>query len=137
MVLVFVNNQADHFYALEKEGSRRLVLANTVLYLCRAKKSREADHFQCVVNQRRDQQGWRIPIPDYAKDKHTAEGKALGRGWDHWFTEGCYLDDPSHPSSYQAEAESLWPTMRRTKPKKMKDESPAEHDEDPDLFRDV
>ena len=130
MALIFVNAQADHFYALEKEGSRRLVVANTVLYLCRARKSREADHFQCVVNQRREQQGWRIEIPDYAKDKHTAEGKAMGRGWDHWFTEGCYLDDLSHPSSYQAEAEKLWPTMQRGKSPKIKDASPKESDLD-------
>ena len=111
MCSIYVNAQADHFNALEKEGSQRLVLSNTILYLCRAKKSRLADHFQCAVIQRKLQQGWRIEIPDYAKDKHTRAGKHMGRSWEHWFEHGCKLTNEAKiKDPYQKVAQELWPT---------------------------
>ena len=112
MAQIYVNAQADHFFALEKEGSQRLVLANTILYLCRTKKARLCDHFQCAVLQRKLQRNWRIEIPDYAKDKHTRAGKHMGRGWDHWFEEGCKLEneDKTLRDPYRKLAQELWPT---------------------------
>ena len=117
------------FDALEKEGSKRLVLANCILYLCRSPKSRLADHFQCVINQRRLQKGWRLDIPDHALDKHTARGKRMGRGWEQWFEEGTKLEkESSIVDPYQKEAETLWPTMIKPdhskKPKSTKGQSP-------------
>lgn len=112
MASIYVNAQADHFNALEKEGSQRLVLSNTILYLSRAKKSRLADHFQCAVIQRKLQQNWTLEIPDYAKDKHTRDGKHMGRSWEHWFEHGCKLEneDKKLKDTYRETAESLWPT---------------------------
>lgn len=88
-----------------KDGTCRLILANTVLAMCRAPKSRLADHFQCVVNQGR-LHGERREVPDYALDKHTGRGKAKGRGVEHWRDVGCVLvpdaglDDPYADQAY-------------------------------------
>jgi hypothetical protein len=112
MCSIFVNAQADHFFALEKEGSQRLILANAILYLCRAKKSRLADHFQCTILQRKLQQNWKLDVPDFAKDKHTRAGKHMGRSWDHWFKEGCLLVNEAKKlfDPYRKLAYELWPT---------------------------
>lgn len=96
------------FREIGKNGPARLVLGNTILLLCRAEKTRLADHFQRAITQRF--MTWeKLPIPDYALDHHTGAGKRQGRGVDFWLAEGCKLeprgvvDDP-----YQAEAEALW-----------------------------
>jgi hypothetical protein len=96
------------FRAVGKDGTCRLILANTILAMCRSPKSRLADHFQCVVNQRR-LHGARLEVPDYALDKHTGRGKRLGRGVDHWRAEGCVLHpDAELDDPYAEEAYDWW-----------------------------
>lgn len=92
-----------------RDGSARLVLANTILLLCRSPKSRLADHFQCVVNQERLQPHvTEYSIPDYALDKHTRRGKNMKRGLDHWLDEGCLLNPPADHDPYAGRARALW-----------------------------
>lgn len=138
MAQIYVAAQADHFFALEKEGSQRLVLANTILYLCRTKKSRLADHFQCSVIQRKLQRNWRLDIPDYAKDKHTRAGKHLGRSWDHWFSEGCRLtgEDKKLHDPYRKLAHELWPTRIDPADVRKKQAKKKGKDDDLSLFND-
>ena len=78
-----------------KQGSARMVLANVILLLCRSPKSRLADHFQTHLRGLREIEGVKMEVPDYALDKHTARGKAMGRSWDHFRIEGTQLDDPA------------------------------------------
>lgn len=54
-------------------------------------KSRLIDH-TCVVHFRAHT---RREIPDETLDKHTARGKTMGRGFEHFFTEAARLDPPS------------------------------------------
>jgi replication-associated recombination protein RarA len=115
MLIQTLKTQFEDFAKGDRDGSMRLALANAILFLCRSPKSREADHFQCCVNQRRLQQGWRLPIPDYALDKHTSRGARMKRSWQHWFEVGCQLIPEPDPNPYQQEAESLWPTMTKQK----------------------
>ncbi|WP_447985032.1 AAA family ATPase [Nitrospira sp. Nam74] len=110
-----LKTQFEDFARAGRDGSMRLALANAILYLCRSQKSREADHFQCVVNQRRLQEGWRLEIPDYALDKHTSRGARMGRSWQEWFAVGCQLSPEPQSNPYQNEAERLWPTMTKKK----------------------
>lgn len=99
IVLIDVlKRQFEEFGKSGRDGSQRLVLANAILYLCRSPKSRESDCFQAVVHQRRLQQGWRLEVPDFAKDMHTAAGHRLGRSWEHWFSEGCRLTPEPPPN---------------------------------------
>lgn len=83
-----------------KSGSisgERLFLAQAVLVLVRAPKSRMVDHIVMAVFE-----GDREPLetPDWALDKHTARGRRVGRGEEHFFDVGALienvadLDDP-------------------------------------------
>lgn len=111
-LLLLVPRQRElfmEFREVGKDGSARLVLANTLLLMCRSPKSREADHFQCVVNQGRLQARMPKPaIPDFALDKHTRRGKNMKRGVDHWLEVGCVLNPPAAPDKYADQARELW-----------------------------
>ena len=99
-----------------KSPSERLPLANTIIAMCRANKTRLADDFQTVIYRRRDFQEWRIPIPDFALDKHTRRGKQLGRCVDHWRKEGCKLSNEIEGMNpYEKEATELREKYGRVK----------------------
>ncbi len=130
LLIQTLKTQFEDFAKGGRDGSMRLALANAILYLCRSPKSREADHFQAVVNQRRLQHGWRLEVPDYCFDKHTARGARMGRSWDHWFAEGCKLTPEPPVNPYQEAAEKLWRTMpKKKKTTEPKDESSLLFDE--------
>ena len=57
--------------------------------MCRAKKSREGDHFAAAIGLREQLEGYAPTIPDRANDKHTLAGRKLGRGIDHFRKEGA------------------------------------------------
>ncbi|MEF8879463.1 MAG: hypothetical protein V5A64_03615 [Candidatus Thermoplasmatota archaeon] len=85
-----------------KNSGWKIVLAYIILKLCRAKKSRIADHFQNVIfdswkNENAKEEGFEIP--DYAIDMHTSKGNLRGRskgslkGVKHFIEEGEKLDE--------------------------------------------
>lgn len=95
-------------HAHSASPSERLVLANAILILCRAQKTRLADDLQCVVYRRRIFEGWKLDIPDYALDKHTGKGRAMKRGVEHWRAEGCTLSNEAPGMNpYEPEATRL------------------------------
>ena len=47
-------------------------------------------------------------IPDWALDKHTKRGKALGRGLDHFRNEGAKLAPEAQKDPYEDEAYRAW-----------------------------
>jgi len=69
----------------------RIFISKAVILLCLAKKSRDADHLQNFVYDRQaglDPEtlaedlrtaGKYVPIPDYAYDCHTPQGRTMGR----------------------------------------------------------
>jgi replication-associated recombination protein RarA len=75
----------------EPAEPERLFLVHAVILLAGAPKSRMVDHALMVMYEgdRETRE-----IPDYALDKHTAAGKRLGRGHDHFFNEGAVLGPP-------------------------------------------
>lgn len=95
-----------------KDGTCRLILANAMLLMCRSPKARTADHMQRVVTQQwmNDRQsGVQREVPDYALDKHTRRGKAMGRDLAQWVDEGCQLVNPCVVDDPYAElAQALW-----------------------------
>lgn len=95
----------------QKDGGSgwRIALANAVLVLCRAEKSRLADNFQRAVRARKDE-GWHPDIPDEALDKHTKRGKAMGRGFAHFVEVSTHLENEttSVPDQYRERAEAAW-----------------------------
>lgn len=76
-----------------KNGGWRLAAANAIMMLADAKKGRMADNFQGACRGRYLTNPNRA-VPDWALDKHTAQGKRMGRGFEHFFTEGTKLVDP-------------------------------------------
>ena len=99
-----------------KEGPQRLCVAATVLYLCRAPKSRLTAHFSTYLYQRRIQTEWRLEIPDYALDKHTRRGRQKGRSWDHFKAEGAKLvNEAALYDPYKEKAQVLWYTSKKKK----------------------
>jgi replication-associated recombination protein RarA len=83
-----------HDYLAEKrpkKWSKKLVMLQIFIELARAKKSRYVD-LAAVVYWANHQNRLR-PIPDYAFDMHTIKGKKLGRGLDHFYTEGAKINN--------------------------------------------
>ena len=79
----------------ENPGKIRMVVGNAIRMMARAPKSREGDHFQAAVGLRAILEGFKPELPDFAFDKHTPRGKAMGRGIDHFIEEGCLLETHS------------------------------------------
>lgn len=74
-----------------KHEPERLFLIHAVLYLAAAPKSRMVDWTLIATYGDRDS-GPRREIPDFARDKHTAAGRRMDRGWDHFFDEASRLE---------------------------------------------
>jgi len=91
-------------FAKNKSSERLLCVVNAVLALSRAPKSRLADH-ALIAMQERIRRGWRPEVPDYARDKHTRAGVAMGRKWRHFVEVGALLENRAEvPDPYEAEA---------------------------------
>jgi len=87
---------AKELYELLPRDDRRrhLTLAQVVCYLARAKKTRYVSEILGHVLHARSI-GMTRPVPDYAIDLHTKEGRAMGRGLVHYLTEGSKLENDS------------------------------------------
>jgi replication-associated recombination protein RarA len=68
-------------------GERKLYAIHAVRYLCMCKKDRSSDEMiNWIIH--KSMSGKLLPvIPDYALDRHTAEGQKKGRGRRHFFEE--------------------------------------------------
>ena len=133
---------AEQYFEMrsKKDGSCTLCVTNAVLLMCRSPKTRVADHLTIITEQTkaREADGSQapIPIPDYALDMHTRRGKSMGRGLDHFRTEGAKLigRDESVKDPYADEAYRLlrhgkkWPLEPWPAPK----HGPKEKPEDPE-----
>jgi replication-associated recombination protein RarA len=101
--------QAMRWYDAEKLGASRLAIGNAIRLMCRARKSREGDHFAAAIGLRSMLEGFVPTIPDWANDQHTLAGKKLGRGLDHFRTEGAKLiPPPTELDPFEDEAYRLW-----------------------------
>ena len=87
-----------------RHAPERLFLVHAVLVLCRAKKTRIVDHALIAL--------YEAPrpareIPDFAKDRHTAAGRKLRRGWKHFWQEGARLENEAPVNDpYEARAKA-------------------------------
>jgi len=109
VTIAVLRDQFFEFRERGRNGTARLIIANAILTLCRAPKSRISDHFQRAVVERW-MNGDRPEIPDYALDKHTWRGRNMGRrDAEFWLEEGAQLHNPAEISDpYRETAESLW-----------------------------
>jgi replication-associated recombination protein RarA len=113
----------------KKDDPNRLFLVDAVLYLARCPKSRIVDDLLNVVYGDIQHEDKKLPIPDYALDKHTPRGRAMGRGWEHFFNEGTRLSSETIDNPYTARAKHLMMKYGRPKPHSFQEkvlEEPAE-----------
>jgi replication-associated recombination protein RarA len=89
------------------ENNCKLYLVNAVVCLCFSQKSRISDDLLNVVYTEREKEGKTLPIPEYALDKHTARGKALGKGIEDFFSEGNKLENEAFSNRYTERAKEL------------------------------
>ena len=68
-------------------GERKLYAIHAVRYLCMCKKDRSSDEMINWIHHA-SASGKLLPtIPEYALDRHTAEGQKMGRGRRHFYEE--------------------------------------------------
>jgi replication-associated recombination protein RarA len=87
-VRALYDNYADE-RKRDKQATGGLFLVHAVLILARARKSRIVDHALIAVGNDEEVR----PVPDEAKDHHTAAGKRMGRGVEHFYEEASLLAD--------------------------------------------
>ena len=89
------------------ENNSALYFTNAVVCLCFSQKSRITEDLLKVVYTEREKEKKFLPIPDFALDKHTARGKALGKGVDDFFSEGNKLENEAFINCYTERAKEL------------------------------
>jgi replication-associated recombination protein RarA len=90
-------------------GEARLMVGNAIRLMCRSPKSRAGCHFGAAIGLRAQLEGYAPEIPDWALDQHTMQGKAMGRGFDHFRKQGAKLiPPPTADDPYEDEAYRLW-----------------------------
>jgi replication-associated recombination protein RarA len=97
-------------------GEARLMIGNAIRMMCRAPKSRAGCHFSAAIGLRSTLEDFAPTIPDWANDQHTIAGKKLGRGLNHFRSEGARLvPPPTADDPYEDEAYRLWQIKQRGK----------------------
>lgn len=98
------SQQAKAWWTTEKRAKSRLPIGNAIRLLCRAKKSREGDHFQGAIGLASEVGGETPEVPDWAYDLHTTKGRKLGRGVEHFRAESTKLTPaPKRKDRYEDE----------------------------------
>jgi replication-associated recombination protein RarA len=69
-------------------GPERLMMVHAVLLLARAPKSRMVDH---ALHYHYTEDKRLYEVPEYALDLHTARGRQMGHGDDHWYEQASIL----------------------------------------------
>lgn len=98
----------------KRGGAGAVFLMDAIVRLCRAPKTRVADHIAAVhytahASLRRE-------VPDYAFDMHTSRGRRMGRGIDHFLDEASVVASEANDTdvpSYKERERSLLATRRR------------------------
>ena len=74
------------------EGDRLLFAIHAVRLLCASLKDRSTDEMVNWIKHVVEEEGQLPQIPEYAIDKHTARGQALGRDDRHFWEVGAQLE---------------------------------------------
>lgn len=128
-VVVFVAlsvEQARRHYKADRLGECMIMVGNAIRLMCRALKSREGDHYQAVCMLRSELDDYAPVVPEFAVDKHSHEGRKLGRGVEHFRSEaGRLFPAPAEKDPWEDEAYELWTRQEREEkpPKSSEDDS--------------
>lgn len=104
-ISVQIKTLFDLYKLNKKSGESRLFFIHAVIALVQAPKSRLTDHATIVffegAREHRE-------IPDCALDVHTTRGRAMGRGYEHFFAEGAALNSRANlEDPYEKRAKTI------------------------------
>lgn len=113
--VMFVQSTVPHVRELTKDPDKLdkagMLVGNCILIMCRGPKSRLGDHFQCAAA-KPVKFGTPYEPPEYVFDKHTRQGRKMGRDLDHFFESSAQLDnDAELDDPYRQRAEGIWRAM--------------------------
>lgn len=95
----------------KSEPKGRIFVSKAVIILCECRKSRDADHLQNFVYDRKavDVEAWLedvrkypVAIPRYTFDVHTRKGKKMGRTKEEFFREEYEALTPKAPGLFDS-----------------------------------
>ena len=92
------------------------MIGNAIRMMCQSPKSRAGCHFAAAIGLRSMLEEYVPAIPDFAIDQHTIEGRKMGRGIEHFRTEGARLVPPAVKDEFEDEAYRLW-ALKAKRPK--------------------
>jgi replication-associated recombination protein RarA len=95
--------QSKELWDDNKPGKGRLPLGNAIRLMCRARKSREGDHFNGAIGIPSEIGEFIPEVPDWVLDHHTSTGKAKGRGMKYFRKHSTKLVPPAEPDEYEDE----------------------------------
>ncbi|HLE27714.1 MAG TPA: hypothetical protein VI793_06330 [Anaerolineales bacterium] len=103
---VLVNALYQMTQRFDREGyppDRGLFAVHAVRYLATRAKDRSSDEMYNWIRQAVEEGEARPTIPDYAIDKHTARGQAIGRGSKHFYEEAARVipELPGRETTYR------------------------------------
>lgn len=108
-----------HKHIKEPTLDKFILAVQAVLFLCRAKKSRENDSLSCLIEEN-FKSGKRLEVDDVSLDSHTERGRAVfgslgnlkdGKGkmkLDRWFNVSAYIDNEAYPDKWIDELKPIW-----------------------------
>ena len=124
--LILVSSTQQSWLLLHKQNKEAtldkfLLALQTILYLCRSKKTREGDSLSNLIHEHFTE-GKRLNIDDYdfIKDPHTQSGrKVLGKfgnlkdgkekqRLDLWFNHFSKINNQAYPDKYEEELKKIW-----------------------------
>jgi replication-associated recombination protein RarA len=99
--------EKEYNSAKERGNDSYIFLTHAVLFLARSHKSRIVDDLLNVVYGEIQHEDKKLSIPDYALDMHTLRGKKMGRGLEHFFSEGTKLNKEPYENPYTEKAKEI------------------------------
>jgi len=108
-ISILIETLYRQYLDFKKKDESKLFLTHAILALCRSPKNRIVDEFLTVIAGER-KEGKKVDVEDYALDKHTARGRAMGRGMKHFLEEGAKLVNESQEvkNPYKERAKEFW-----------------------------
>jgi len=98
------------------DGDRPIFFVHAIRYLSAAQKDRTSDNLKNIVKTE-FAYGRKPEIPDFALDKHTQKGRAMGRDFKHFLEEGSQLENEiSVDENYRSRLLELLDKIEREKP---------------------
>jgi len=103
------------------DGDRPLFFVHAVRYLAAAQKDRTSDNLKNIVKTE-FAYGRKPEIPDFALDKHTQKGRARGRDFKHFLSEGSRLENELPvEDNYRSRLLALLDKIEQEEPEMLRD----------------